>query len=173
MKKNIKDYIGTKTVIWIDEHTIEQENAIKDLLLEDGRITRWNSGDDLKSISYLKDFTEKKGYCLRIDNEHLGVNSKKYYNRQAMKIIPASEFIPPKFVYGQEIEVSDYVDFRDNKTYKRKYMAIAPNGDIIAWSNNNIASNWKHARKINHERTQAIDTIKELMAKFNISKDEI
>jgi len=32
MKKNIKDYIGTKTAIWIDAHTPEQENAIKELM---------------------------------------------------------------------------------------------------------------------------------------------
>lgn len=175
MKKNIKDYIRTKTAIWIDAHTIEQENAIKDLLLADGGITRWVNKSALKELSYLSDYTKKQGYCLSFYNVNTIVrDTKKYYERQGYQIIPASEFLQPEFEYGEDIEVSDYEDFPVDMTHKRKYITTLQNGKIFTLTENGeYALHWKYARKINHELTEAITTIKELMQKFNISKDEI
>lgn len=168
MKRNIKDYIGTKTAIWIDAHTIEQENAIKYLLIADGRITEWEGERTLEN-SNLKSFVD---YCLFIDENKLTYSSKKYAKSRNYQIIPASEFLQPEFEYLQEIEVSNFDDFPINNTYKNKYLITRPDGKIVTWNEVTTLS-WNYARKINHERTEAITTIKELMQKFNISKDEI
>jgi len=170
MKKNIKDYIGTKTAIWIDAHTIEQENAIKDLLIADGRITLWAHTYELKDFSGSEVYPE---YCLALDGKRLGgYVSKNYAESNNYQIIPASEFLQPEFEYLQEIEVSAYEDFPYKN--KRQYIATLPNGKIVALNKDTeLVGSWNYARKINSERTEAISTIKELMQKFNISKDEL
>ena len=172
MKKNIKDYIGKKTAIWIDEHTPEQENAIKDLLLEDGRITRLDSGAELKELSCLSYHKKELGYCLFINLNSLTHGSKEGAKLSNFQIIPASEFLQPEFEYLEEIEVSDYEGFPIDKTRKEQYLVNRPDGKVVTWDGFIICS-WNYARKINHERTEAIRMIKELMQKFNISKDEI
>ena len=170
--KKISDYIGTKTAIWIDKHTIEQENAIKELLLKDGRITRWCGGSEKLNEYIVFDMWDKLQYCLCIDSDSLHVKSKSEAISVNFQIIPASEFLPPKFEYLEEIEVSDCEKF--NNPEVRKYIATLPNGNIVALcENERRAVNWRYARKINHERTEAIDTIKSLMQQHNISKDEI
>jgi len=175
MKKNIKDYIRTKTAIWIDAHTIEQENAIKDLLIAYGGITRWVNKSALKELSYLSDYTKEQGYCLSFYNVNTIVrDTKKYYERQGYQIIPASEFLQPEFEYGEDIEVSDYEDFPVDMTHKRKYITTLQNGKVVSFTEDKEHSlTWCYARKINHERIEAIRMIKELMQKLNISKDEI
>jgi len=169
MKRNIKDYIGTKTAIWIDAHTIEQENAIKDLLIADGRITRWAHNPELKCFSRLVVYEE---YCLFIEYKNLRYASKEYAKSHGYQIIPASEFLQPEFEYLEEIEVSDFEYFPKKGTMRLEYISHSPDGKIIAWDGS-VTSSWNYARKINHERTEAITTIKELMQRFNISKDEI
>ena len=170
MKKNIKDYIGTKTAILIDAHTPEQENDIKDLLLADGRITRWYSGDALHEYKVFGNI--EKPYCLDLSELSLTFISKSEAKSKGYQIIPASEFLQLDFEYLEEIEVSDFEDFPIDKTRKEKYLVHIPDGKVVTWDGFIICS-WNYARKINHERTEAIRMIKELMQKFNISKDEI
>ena len=170
MKKNIKDYIGTKTAILIDAHTPEQENDIKDLLLADGRITRWYSGDALHEYKVFGNI--EKPYCLDLSELSLTFISKSEAKSKGYQIIPASEFLQLDFEYLEEIEVSDFEGFEGSVI--RKYIATLPNGKIFTLTENGeSALPWKYARKINHERTEAITTIKELMQKLNISKDEL
>jgi len=170
MKRNIKDYIRTKTAIWIDAHTIEQENAIKDLLLADGRITRWYSGDALHEYKVFGNI--EKPYCLDLSELSLTFISKSEAKSKGYQIIPASEFLQLDFEYLEEIEVSDFEDFPPNKKRIEKYLVHIPDGKVVTWDGFIICS-WNYARKINHERTEAIRMIKEIMQKLNISKDEI
>jgi len=99
----------------------------------------------------------------------------KYINDNNSTTHPASKFLTPTFEYLEEVEVSDNnVDwevwlfgcfFPETDNHEKK---------VVAFHKTSLGTNnWKHIRKLNTERTKAIETIKDLADKFDIKLNEI
>ena len=113
----------------------------------------------------------KENTCYFIDLSKNGdYDSLNYGKSIGYTIIPATDFLEDEFIYGQEYEFSE-----DNEEWhKRIYLCKTPNNIFIAWNEKTKTDwNWKYARKINTERTEAITTIKELVSKFSINQNEV
>jgi hypothetical protein len=73
------------------------------------------------------------------------------------------------FENGEEVEVSDERIEWQNMYYIGK----SKDGLIVVESKDGAFTTWNFVRKLNPERTKAIETIKELREKFNVKSDEI
>lgn len=83
----------------------------------------------------------------------------------------------PEFEHLEEIEVSSSEDFTDFETvlFGCNRPKTQHGWDYICFYKDKDSSVgiWKYVRKINHERNEAIQAIKELMKSQSITKDEI
>lgn len=75
----------------------------------------------------------------------------------------------PKFEHLEEIEVSNC----KMGWTKVKYIGLSTQGHYVVEFKNNATSSFLHARKINHERVEALKQIKKLMAQHKIEVTDI
>ena len=153
--KKLEDYKGQKIAIhfptyelWLRRREINPSDDLKD--------EQWN--------------INKEHTCYFVDFNKAGERGCIDWAKQNLyTILPATDFLEEEFVYGQEYEFSN-----DNKKWHKKiYLCKTPNNRFIAWNKDNeLYATWDYARKINTERTEAINTIKELVSKFSINQNE-
>ena len=123
-------------------------------------------------FDYLKTKGDGYKFCYRISD---GYSYEDFYINQGCTIIPATDFLEEEFVYGQEYEFSDDEEFRNSEIliFGCENPIDKSGYKYIAFTKNGFPYNFKHARKINTERTEAITTIKELVSKFSINQNEV
>lgn len=122
---------------------------------------------DLTKIKIIRDIHE---YCdgFWIDAEIESKNILLCENDVFAKIIYYKDN-KPEFEHLEEIEVSD-----DNKKFEKlKFIGLTSLGLYVVEDYNYCIETVKHARKIKHERNKAIESIKELINKFDIKKEEL
>lgn len=154
--KKLEDYKGQKIAIHFPTY---------ELWLRRREI---NPSDDLED----KNWYNRENFCYN-PFSYNGSGTYSYldfYKKDGYTILPATDFLEEEFIYGQEYEFSE-----DNEEWhKRIYLCKTPNNIFIAWNKKTQTDwNWKYCRKINTERTEAITTIKELVSKFSINKNEV
>lgn len=158
--KKLKDFKGQKIAIHFPTY---------ELWLRRKEI---NPSDELEDENWI--YKEETCYFVDFDKggeyDYIGWAKINNYT-----ILPATDFLEEEFIYGQEYEFSDSKNFKNSeilifgcknpiKNNHYKYFAFDKDGDVTYY---------KYARKINTERTEAITTAKELIAKFDIKQDEI
>jgi len=123
---------------------------------------------------YVLDFTKK----LLMEKESIFLDNQKCRNYICLSACllwkdgKYAEIISYKetFEYLEEVEVSD-----DNSPwFIRQFISNLPDGTFATWTKEvGQLSYYKHIRKLNTERTKAIETIKELMLNHKIELNEI
>ena len=96
-----------------------------------------------------------------------------YYIEKGYTILPATDFLEEKFVYGQEYEFSYEDDFMSFET--RVFLCMSPVGErFIAWDKKSgLIEIFNYCRKINTERNEAITKAKELIRTFDVKQEEV
>jgi hypothetical protein len=155
------------------------EETVK--LLQEGSHAIFMDRREPKDIELLKKIL-KLAFPLDKSTENINTNWKYYFKDKSEKIkwfcydftnltpIPITQITDSEhFENGEEVEVSDKGDV----WYKYYYVGKSRDG-LFAVESENCNLKWfEFIRKLNPERTKAIETIKELIEKFNIKNEEI
>lgn len=157
--KKLEDYKGQKIAIhfptyelWLRRKEINPSDDLKD--------ENWNINKE-NTVYY---------FDQSISGQFGNLNRTKDYG---FDVLPATDFLEEEFIYGEEYEFSDDESFKGFA--KRQFLCKSPDDKyFITWNKESeIEAKWRYARKINTERSEAITTIKELVSKFSINKNEV
>jgi hypothetical protein len=107
---------------------------------------------------YWIDINSFPGKCLNLWDKDLGF----------AEIISFKE-IKPKFEHLEEIEVSDGIYYNE----KGLFIGYSKDGNIVVENEEGYFCKWRHARKIDLKKIEAIKSIKILMLENNIKIEEL